>query len=98
VSYLCTLPPRVSDSARSYAALVLQQFHQTIVRAPLRYDAPCASSTGLPLRYSALAGNSSFHGVHGVSIEQFMVDGVQAKSLHDLNTTVGPFVTGVTVE
>ena len=52
---------------------------------------------GLPLRYSALAGNSTDHGVDGISIHDFVIDGVAAKSLHDLNTTVGPFVTRVDV-
>ena len=59
----------------------------------------CADeSAGLHLRYSALAGNSTSHDVHGISINQFSIDGAQATSLHDLNTTIGLFVTGVVVE
>ena len=52
---------------------------------------------GLQLRYSALAGNSTAHGLDRISIRNFTIDGVRVQSLQDLNTSVGPFVTRVTV-
>eukprot|EP01046_Picozoa_sp_COSAG06_P002842 COSAG06_NODE_104_length_23856_cov_6.259629_8_plen_121_part_00 len=50
------------------------------------------------LIYSQFTGNSTAHGVHGVSIREFVIDGTAATTLANLNATTDEFVSGVTVQ
>eukprot|EP01051_Picozoa_sp_SAG22_P022207 SAG22_NODE_5230_length_1057_cov_1.229645_1_plen_77_part_00 len=55
------------------------------------------NGNGMRLLFSQLAGNSTAHGVSGVTIEKFVYDGAAVKTLAGLNATTNEFVTGVKI-